>query len=187
VLVGLAVAVSDQTFLRGEVAILQLVNDVPTWAGWPLRIVMLLGTLLVALVVVAVVAWLTRRRGPAPAGVVLAAVLIAYRADNVMKDLIARPRPPAVLRGLHVRETIGGFGFPSGHTTTAFALAAAVTPIVPRPWRGVLWLLAAIVGVARLHVGVHWPADVVGGAALGTAIGSGVWLVGRVADRDHVA
>lgn len=177
VLVGLMVAVSDQTFLRGEVAVLELANDVPTTAGWPLRVVMQFGTLWVALVVVAAVAWWTRARGPGPTLAVLVAVLIAFRLDNVLKDIVDRPRPPAVLEGLHVREAIHGFGFPSGHATMAFALAASLHPTLPRPWRWVAWALALVVGVARMHVGVHWPADVMGGAALGTAIGTSAWLL----------
>lgn len=176
-LVALAVAVSNQTFLRGETAVLQAVNDIPTTLGWPLRVVMQLGTLAVALVVVAITAVATRRRGIGPAVATLIAVALAFRLDDVLKRLIARPRPPAVLQGLHVRETIGGFGFPSGHTTMAFALAASLHASVSRPWRWALWTLAAVVGIARMHVGVHWPADVIGGAALGTAIGTGAWLL----------
>jgi undecaprenyl-diphosphatase len=185
-LAALAVAVSDQTFLRGEVGLLEAVNDVPTWAGWPLRVVMQLGTLWVALVVVALTAWRTADRGPGPWVTVLVAALVAFRLDNVLKDIIERPRPPAVLDGLHVRETIDGFGFPSGHTTMAFALAAALHPTLTPRWRWAGWTLAAVVGVGRMHVGVHWPMDVVGGAALGGAIGSAAWLlVTTVDDRRH--
>ncbi len=176
-LAGLAVAVADQTILRGEQAAFELVNDVPSWAGWPLRIVMQLGTLSVALVVVAVLAWRTWARDRAPALWTILAVALAFRLDDVLKNLIDRPRPPAMLDDLHVRETIDGFGFPSGHTTMAFALAASLHPVLPRAWRRVSWMLAALAGIARMHVGVHWPADVVGGAALGTAIGTGSWLL----------
>lgn len=175
-LVGLTIAVSDQTVLTGEVGLLEAVNDIPTWAGWPLRVVMQLGTLAAALVVVVAVTWRTRASGRAPGAVVLVAVALAYRLDNVIKDVVDRPRPPAVVEGLNVRERIGGFGFPSGHTTMAFALAASLHPIVPRQHRWVLWTLATVVGVARMHVGVHWPADVAGGGALGIAIGSVAWL-----------
>jgi undecaprenyl-diphosphatase len=147
---------------------------------------MQLGTLVVALAVVAVVAWRTRARGPAPSTAVLVAVVIAFRLDNVIKDVIDRPRPPGIVEGLDVRESISGFGFPSGHTTMAFALAASLHPSVPRRQRWVLWVLAAVVGTARMHVGVHWPADVAGGAALGTAIGSVAWLaVTAVAAQVH--
>jgi undecaprenyl-diphosphatase len=169
--------VSDQRFLWGETPLVRLANDVPTPLGWPLRVVMQLGTLVVALVVVGVVAWWTRARGPRPAGAVLLAALVAYRTDNVLKDVIDRPRPGRLVADLHLRETIGGFGFPSGHTTMAFALAASLHATLPPGRRWWVWVLASIVGVARMHVGVHWPADVVGGAALGTAVGTTAWLL----------
>lgn len=177
VLGALSVLVADQTFLRGETAALQAANDIPPAVGWPLRVVMQLGTLWVALGVVVVTALATRARGLGPALAVLVAVAVAFRLDNVLKEVIERPRPPGLVDGLNVRETIGGLGFPSGHATMAFALAASLHPSVTSRWRWVLWALAAVVGLARMHVGVHWPADIVGGAALGTAIGTTAWLL----------
>lgn len=172
VLVVAALLVGDQRFLPGETGLLEAVNDLPTWLGWPLPVVMQLGTIWVALPLVAAMAWVTRRQGPRPALGGLLAVALAYRLDNVLKDVIERPRPPAVLDGLDVRDHVGGFAFPSGHTTMAFALAAAVLPVTPVRWRPTVWGLAALAGVARLYVGVHWPMDLVGGAALGTLLGT---------------
>jgi undecaprenyl-diphosphatase len=174
-LAGLAVAVSDQRYLTGETAVVEALNGVPTAAGWPLRIVMQLGTLWAGIAIAAAVArWV---RPVLATWAVLLAAVVAFRLDNVLKDVIDRPRPPDEVDGLRVRESIDGFGFPSGHSTMAFALAAAVHPMVPVRWRWAPWLLALLVGLGRLHVGVHWPLDVVGGAALGTAIGSAAWLV----------
>lgn len=183
VLTALTVAVADQTILRGEEAVLERVNDLPSWAGWPLRLVMQLGTLGVAVVVVAIVARCTWHHERVPTLATGAAVAIAFRLDNVLKDIIDRPRPAALLDDLHVRDAIDGFGYPSGHTTMAFALAASLHPVLPRAWRAVAWVLAALAGVARMHVGAHWPADVVGGAALGTAIGSATWLAASALTR----
>ena len=177
VLAGLTLAVSDQAFLVGETAGLQTINDLPSVLGWPLRVVMELGTVRVALLVVAATAWCTRDRGPAPATAVLLAGVAAYWLDDVVKGIVERPRPPGLVTGLHVREHIGGFGFPSGHTTMAWAIAASVHPSLPVRWRWLPWVLAALVGLGRMYVGVHWPADAVGGAALGVAIGSASWLL----------
>jgi len=174
----LALAVSGQTFLVGETAIVQAANDVPAVVGWPLRVVVMqLGTLWVGLAVVAAAAWWTRALGPAPGLAVLVAVSVGFRLDNLLKDVIERPRPPGLLVGLDVRDHVDGFGFPSGHTTMAWAVAAALHPILPPRARGIAWGLAALVGLARMYVGVHWPADIVGGAALGLAIGSAAWLL----------
>jgi undecaprenyl-diphosphatase len=185
VLGTLAVAVSDRRYLTGEAAVVEALNGVPTAAGWPLRVVMQLGTLWAGITVAAAVArWV---RPVLATWVVLLAVVVAFRLDNVLKDVVERPRPPGQIDGLHVRESIDGFGFPSGHSTMAFALAAALHPMVAARWRWAPWVLALVVGLGRMHVGVHWPLDVVGGAALGTAIGSAAWLVVVAAARTRPA
>ena len=180
---ALSVAVSGQRFLVGEVAALEAANGLPAAVGWPLRATMELGTLWAGIALTVAVALCARRAPVVSATAVLVATLAAFRLDNVLKDVIDRPRPPGLVPGLEVRETISGYGFPSGHSTMAFALAAAVHVVLPPRLRWVPWVLAAAVGLARMHVGVHWPADVVGGAALGTAVGSGAWLVATAPGR----
>ena len=56
-----------------------------------------------------------------------------------------------------------GLGFVSGHAAVAFALATVVSPYVRREWRWVPFALAAVVAVARVHVGAtsHWTSSVV--------------------------
>ncbi len=174
----LAAAASDQRVLGGETAVVEAFNAVPTWLGWPFRVVMQLGTLWVALVAVAGVAWRTwRSSGPTPTVAIAVSVAVAYRLDNVLKAVIDRPRPSAVIEGLDVREHIGGFAFPSGHTTMACAVAGALHPVLPHRGRVVVWSLAGVVALTRMHVGVHWPLDLLGGAALGIAIAAAAWLV----------
>lgn len=174
---GLGVVVSRHPVLPGEVAVVEAAVAVPTWLGWPFRIVMQLGTLVAGLLVTAGVAWWRRRQGMLGPAAVLVAVLVAYRLDNVVKEIVERPRPYVELPGLHERERAGSFAYPSGHTTMAVAVAAALHPILPRRGRIVAWVLAAIVAVTRIHVGAHWPTDLVGGAALGLTIAAASWLV----------
>jgi len=87
------------------------------------------------------------------------------RACKVFLDI---PRPPAVLAAdaVHIVGPAHHFhSFPSGHATTAFALAAlCVLGFRLRAWSVVPVALAALVGISRSVVGVHWPLDVVGGA-----------------------
>ena len=70
-------------------------------------------------------------------------------------------------------RTPASSSFPSGHTASAFAFAAAVSadrPDLAFP----LYALATAVGYSRVHVGVHYPGDVMAGAVLGLSIGTAV-------------
>jgi undecaprenyl-diphosphatase len=96
---------------------------------------------------------------------------------DVLKAAIPRARP-------HVHPLIAvphSHSFPSGHATTSFACATVLALALPR-WRVPLFLLAAAVAWSRVYVGVHYPLDVVAGAALGSAIG---FVVFRVAQRSR--
>lgn len=110
------------------------------------------------------------RRPAAVVPVILAALFTAL-AVNGLKDLFHAPRPPAVLAAdtFHViGPAYGSRSFPSGHTATAFAFAGVVSLILARPAvTAMLILAAAAVGLSRVVVGVHWPVDVLGGAAVG--------------------
>jgi membrane-associated phospholipid phosphatase len=144
-------------------------------ALWPL---MQFGTF-IAIPVVVVVALVFRRvRLAVEAG---AAGVSAYVLAKVVKGLFPRDRPGALLADVHLRGIgIGGRGYPSGHAAVSAALAYVVWPSLPRPWRWVVAILAAVVSLMRMYVGGHLPLDVLGGAALGVACGAVVTLIGGV-------
>jgi hypothetical protein len=78
-----------------------------------------------------------------------------------------------------VGEVLHNVSMPSGHTTTAFAVAAAIFFALPAEMRrryGWILLLAAATGLSRIAVGAHWPGDVAVGASLGLLAG----LLGNV-------
>jgi len=102
----------------------------------------------------------------------LSAFLGGVLVNRLLKLLIHRSRP---IRVLHVSS----FSFPSGHTmaaTIGYGMLAYVMATYWRP-RGTkprfLFLAAAVlalaVGVSRIYLGVHFPTDVIGGFAAGTA------------------
>ncbi|HEV7526286.1 MAG TPA: phosphatase PAP2 family protein [Acidimicrobiia bacterium] len=158
-----------------EIGVFRRVNDLPNGFRVPFETVMQLGTL-IAVIVVAGLVFLTSRWRTALSVFVSGAV--ADGVSHVMRGVVGRGRPVDLLTHVVVRgPRITGFGYPSGHTTIATALVAALAPSLPRPARRVAWLAAGLVAIARVYVGAHFPLDVVGGLALGTAVGSIVNLV----------
>ena len=71
--------------------------------------------------------------------------------------------------------------FPSGHSASAAAFCVAVGAVVPE-LRWPLRVAAAVVAFSRVYTGVHYPGDVLVGAAVGAALGR---LTSRVAVRLH--
>jgi decaprenylphosphoryl-5-phosphoribose phosphatase len=97
----------------------------------------------------------------------LRAVLGAYALNTALKAAVGRRRPslhdlPALVR------TPTGLSFPSAHATTSFAAARAYSGLLPA---APLYAAAAAMGLSRVYLGVHYPADVAAGAVLGTAVG----------------
>lgn len=100
-----------------------------------------------------------------------ATILVAEAVSGGAKDWLDRDRPP--LRDPEPEPLVSlpeTSSFPSGHATVAFACATVLALAVPR-LRWPLFALAAVIAFSRVYVGVHYPLDVVAGAALGVLIG----------------
>ncbi len=98
-----------------------------------------------------------------------AATALALAVGQVVSRLVERPRPfvthPA---GVHlVARHAADAGFPSDHATAAFAIAVAVWTH-DRRWGAALLALAAVLAAGRVALGLHYPSDVLAGAAIGT-------------------
>ncbi|UCM89573.1 phosphatase PAP2 family protein [Streptomyces marincola] len=146
--------------------------------GWAERAVTFLGEwgIPVALVLLVAVAWLLVRRRPdapqAVAGTAWAGIAgaAAYLANAPIREFVARPRPAERHEGLNVLvEGKEGYSFVSDHAGVAMAIAVALF-LVHRGLGALALGLALIQGFARVLVGVHYPSDVIGGFALGTAV-----------------
>ncbi|CAM5552484.1 phosphatase PAP2 family protein [Streptomyces narbonensis] len=111
-----------------------------------------------------------RPRRAALAG--LGAIAVASASANLLgKRLVRRQRPDREAARVAVSRHVpmpDSASFPSGHTASAVAFAAAVGAVLPGV--GVpLGALAGAVGYSRVHTGVHYPGDVAAGAVLGVA------------------
>jgi undecaprenyl-diphosphatase len=109
----------------------------------------------------------------------LAAVLSAglgLAVGKVISELVDRARPfVADPHGVHLfAGHAADPGFPSDHATAAFAIAVAIV-LRKRAW-GIFALVAAtVLSIGRVALGVHYPSDVLAGAALGSAAALVLW------------
>lgn len=111
------------------------------------------------------------------------ALLVGEVTATTLKILVGRARPYVgtgpndyqLGRGLSKGDYKS---FPSGHSTSAFAVAAAVTSEAGRMRAGTQWIVgpilyggAALVGASRMYNNQHWASDVIIGAGIGTFAG----------------
>ncbi len=109
----------------------------------------------------------TRKFGLLIGASLLAASLLGNLA---LKPLIARPRPFLAMPEVPMLiDRPGGYSFPSGHTISSFAAAMVLWFY---SWKLALpaTVLAAAIGFSRVYLFCHYPADVLVGALLGSAV-----------------
>lgn len=121
--------------------------------------------------------------------VLLTVALVLLCSDqlsaHVCKPLFHRLRPcfnPELEGLVHLPKGLPGgrYGFVSSHAANTFAVAAFLTPVLRKSHKHVGWWLFAwafISSYTRIYIGVHYPGDIVGGAALGIIIG---WIIWRL-------
>lgn len=109
----------------------------------------------------------------------VAAVLSAglgLAVGKVISELVDRARPfVADPHGVHLFTAHAADpGFPSDHATAAFAIATAIF-LRKRGWGIAALVGATILSLGRVALGVHYPTDVIAGAALGAAAALALW------------
>lgn len=105
----------------------------------------------------------------------VASTAIALLITMIIQHLYTHPRPfvarnDVVLLVNHSADP----SFPSEHATAAFAMATGLALYRPR-FGILLLLLATLTAFARVFVGIHYPGDVAGGAAIGVAAAALIW------------
>lgn len=111
-------------------------------------------------------------------------ILFADMITGALKFTAGRQRPFVDIKNPHDFQLWRGFksdlyrSFPSGHSTTAFAFASALTRETQFWWPHATFYVgtvfyggAALVGASRMYNNMHWASDVMAGAAIGTIMG----------------
>lgn len=155
-----------------ELRLTESINDVPEWVANVLYPIMQLGTLGGPIAVAVGIAIF--KRDWLLSGATVAAGLVTWFGAKGVKRIVDRDRPLGFLPEIVVREGDGsGLGYVSGHSAVAATAAVMAASVLPGRWKLVPAALAFLVGIARIVHGVHLPADLVGGWAIGVLIGLG--------------
>ncbi|NUK20964.1 phosphatase PAP2 family protein, partial [Streptomyces lunaelactis] len=155
-----------------------LAKDAPSWLDRTMEFTGEYGIMLALVLLVLWCWWSVRRRGTtedsvaAVAGLVWAplAAGIALLVNIPIRGFVERPRPFRDHEGIEV--LVAGktdFSFVSDHATMAMAIGAGLF-VAHRTFGLAAIGLALAEGFCRVYMGVHYPTDVVGGFALGTAV-----------------
>jgi membrane-associated phospholipid phosphatase len=155
-----------------ERSIFESINQLPDVLVWVLAPIMELGNFLAIVGVSGLALWVTKRRRLALDLALSGAS--AWLLSLLLKEAFGRGRPGDLLVDVIFRANApeSGLGFVSGHAAVATALATVIAAYTGPALTITVAALAATVAFARIYVGAHLPLDVIGGAALGWAIGS---------------
>jgi membrane-associated phospholipid phosphatase len=163
-----ALAVRRDRVSPGEARVFCAVNGLPDALHAPAWAIMQLGTLGAA-PAAAGAAWLAGE--PELAARLLAGGTGTWALSKLVKQVVRRPRPAALLAGTRRRgREAAGLGYLSGHAGVAVALGAAALPHLGPPGRALAVTAIPVVGLTRVYVGAHLPLDIAGGAALGLVV-----------------
>lgn len=179
-------AVSNGLFDSYEVPLFNAINRLPDFLSplfytmtqfggfWSLAIWFALGWYLV-----------NRRAGLT----VLYAGFLGYVISKYTKVSAGRGRPGDLLTEINFfsPEQFTGYGFPSGHATLAATCVAVLYYQVAPKYRKYLLLIVFMVGISRMYLGAHLPLDIVGGWALGAAVGSLIVIICGVSRQSLTA
>ena len=166
---------------HGEARAFRAVNGLPGSLYGPVWVIMQLGALGAA-PAAAGAALLVHDRELA--GRLLAAGTGTWALSKLVKQMVRRPRPAALVSGVRTRgRAASGLGYLSGHAGVAVALGTAAFPRLGPSGRAVVAAAVPIVGLSRIYVGAHLPLDVAGGAGLGLAVDAAVALIGHPGGR----
>lgn len=95
--------------------------------------------------------------------------LLASLVTGDIKDLVQRQRPYQGIAPAYLYTN--DYSFPSGHSVTAFIGATIILAYFGWKWGLVSYFVAALIGMSRIVLDVHYPSDVLAGAVIGIVLG----------------
>jgi undecaprenyl-diphosphatase len=116
-------------------------------------------------------------------GRLLLTTVSALAFTNILKYIIARPRPFEVLDIEPLLAYGGGDSFPSGHATFYMALALISFEYLPKRHAVIFLIIALLISVGRIVVGVHYPSDIAMGwiiALISSLFIKAIWPIQKV-------
>lgn len=106
--------------------------------------------------------------------VIFGSAAIASGITIIFKYSVNRDRPYVTYPDITKKANVGSPSFPSGHTSSAFSTATSLSLVYPK-WYIIVptYTWAGTVAYSRMHLGVHYPSDVLAGAIIGAG---SAWL-----------
>jgi undecaprenyl-diphosphatase len=138
------------------------------------------------IVILGPILWWRKQRELAFDIVVL--IVVSDLVVELLKLLMMRERPFEVLSGAHTLSwgwltSATSPAMPSGHAARAFAAATLIALGTRLRWGALALTMAALIGLSRIFLGLHWPSDVLAGALLGITLAA---VMNWVGDGDNV-
>lgn len=99
---------------------------------------------------------------------IYAGIVAGWLLTESAKRIVDRKRPSETYSFIQPYKNLHGHSFPSGHTSTAFSFATSIS-LEYKKWYVVVpaYTWASLVAYSRMHLGVHYPSDVLGGIIIG--------------------
>lgn len=118
-------------------------------------------------------------------------ITVTDQLSNLFKDTIMRPRPcneDFMMQARFVAKRCGDFGFFSGHAVSSFAVVFFIGNLLKAKVKYIfpfMLIWACFIAYSRIYVGVHYPGDIIVGAAFGILIGTlfyklNIWFIKKL-------